>query len=732
MLARHCGGSVFRLLAWALVLTVGGWWAAPFAAASELDKLDTSLKLIPADAAFYSSMLRNREQFDAIAASKAWAKIKAMPVVQMGLSMYQMQLSNPDSPPAKFEEALKNPEVRKNVDLLLDMASNEVFCYGSKDFVTFVELAQDVLGSVRYGPVVLQAKGKARDLTPNQLHARVVMSALAQHLDLIGVPSLVVGFGLKNPDLAKEQLIKLEMMANIVLGMNEQTKDRFKKTKVGDHEYLVLSLDGAMIPWNEVPMEMFTNAEANEGDAQKIVDRLKASKLVIAMGVRGNYLLFSIGSSLECLERLGKGDRLIDRPEFKPLEKHAGKRLVSIGYLSQALARQMNNQKKNIDDVFDMADELLPLAKLDKAQEKQIQKDADALAEDLKGMIPQAGAVMGLSFLTDRGVEGYQYAWAGYDRLDGSKPLGLVEHVGGNPILGAVLRQKVNVKDYDLLVKWAKKGYGYFQELGLPRMPAAERDKAKKFLDAALPLAVRMDKANREMLFPALADGQLALVIDGKLTSKHFVESLPATEKPMPMVEPAIVVGISDAKLLKNALGEYRAIANGLIDAVRQIEDSKVPEDLRIPEPKISEGKGGTIYSFALPKQWGVDEQIVPNLGVSDQVAVLTASHQHTERLLKATPLTIGGLLGKTDGPRAIVAWFNWSGLVEAATPWVEFAVDQATSKSGNEDQKKSIADQVHVAVDVLQVLRSITNESYIEDNALVHHTLVEIRDVDK
>ena len=48
-----------------------------------------------------------------------------------------------------------------------------------------------------------------------------------------------------------------------------------------------------------------------------------------------------------------------------------------------------------------------------------------------------------------------------------------------------------------------------------------------------------MDKANRGMLLPALADGQSALVIDRKLASKHFVESLPATEKPMPMVEPA-------------------------------------------------------------------------------------------------------------------------------------------------------------------------------------------------
>jgi len=95
MVARHWNGKFLRAFALAVALTAAGWWAASSAPASELDKLDTSLKLIPADAAFYSSMLRSREQFEAIAASNAWAKIKAMPVVQMGLSMYQAQLANP-------------------------------------------------------------------------------------------------------------------------------------------------------------------------------------------------------------------------------------------------------------------------------------------------------------------------------------------------------------------------------------------------------------------------------------------------------------------------------------------------------------------------------------------------------------------------------------------------------------------------------------------------------------
>ena len=53
-------------------------------------------------------------------------------------------------------------------------------------------------------------------------------------------------------------------------------------------------------------------------------------------------------------------------------------------------------------------------------------------------------------------------------------------------------------------------------------------------------------------------------------------------------------------------------------------------------------------------------------------------------------------------------------------------------SNGGDEEQKKSMADQVHAAVDVLKVLRTITGESYLEDGVLVNHTLLEIRDVAK
>ena len=149
MVARHWSSRLARLAILAVALAAAGWLAGPVAAAGELDKLDTSLKLIPEDAAFYSSMLRNREQFEAIRNSNAWAKVREMPVVQMGLSLYQAQLGTPGSGPAKLQAAWKNPEVRKIVDLVADMVSDDVFMYGDDSCTDFLELMQDVSGAVQ-------------------------------------------------------------------------------------------------------------------------------------------------------------------------------------------------------------------------------------------------------------------------------------------------------------------------------------------------------------------------------------------------------------------------------------------------------------------------------------------------------------------------------------------------------------------------------------------------------
>ena len=118
------------------------------------------------------------------------------------------------------------------------------------------------------------------------------------------------------------------------------------------------------------------------------------------------------------------------------------------------------------------------------------------------------------------------------------------------------------------------------------------------------PLLGRLDKATRDLLIPALADGQTGLVIDAKLTSRQFIKALPPTEQALPMLEPAIVVGVSDAAKLKQAFAEYYAVADDFVEVLKGIEKSEDPQGFQASSsPRLQPPPGHRLW---LPLAGGV------------------------------------------------------------------------------------------------------------------------------
>src|SRR5262249_18445384 len=253
---------------------------------------------------------------------------------------------------------------------------------------------------------------------------------------------------------------------------------------------------------------------------------------------------------------------------------------------------------------------------------KQIRKDLEGLATDIKRFIPEPGATVGFSFLNGRGIESYTYQSGKFDEKDGAQSLTLLDHVGGSPLLALAGRRTISVQDYEMVVKWLKVGYGHFVDLVVSQLDGDKKEEFEKFARIALPLLKRADEVTAKMLLPALADGQSAFVLDGKLKSKQWHLALPESDKPMPMLEPAIVIGVSDAALLRKAAGEYRSSLNSLIAQLHKEKPDQIPE-LEIPEPSVKKAKSGSIYFYALPPNLGLDAQIVPSAGLSEHVLAL-------------------------------------------------------------------------------------------------------------
>ena len=297
-----------RTLAIVLTALVGCAFLAVPVRAAGLDDLQTSLKLIPADAAFYSSMLRNKEQVDIVAKSRAWAKIWSMPSVQQGWKYLEGEYKGAGGSLAAVRQALEAEDNKELVALLGDMASHEIFVYGDNSWIGFFDLYQDAYSTMQFQPVTAQLEGKTGNRSETELQERAVFSVLAKNLDHVKIPNLVIGFKLSNTKRAENQIKRLEVLAEALSGALPKLKGRVKREKVGDASFLTLTIDGSQVPWNSIP---WNKLEDNPGEFKALRAKLKAMTLTVSLGVHHGYLMLGIGATNDFLARLGgKGPRL--------------------------------------------------------------------------------------------------------------------------------------------------------------------------------------------------------------------------------------------------------------------------------------------------------------------------------------------------------------------------------------------------------------------------------------
>ena len=704
-------------------------FSVPPARAADLDRLDTALKIIPADAAYFTTALRMKEQFDAVAKSRAWAKIWVMPSVQMAWKMIEKEYQRGQLAPLR--DFFAKDENKELLDLLVDAGSHELFVYGSDSWVGFLELVQRVVSAVQFEPIKAQITGNAGGREENELQAIAALRVLAQNPALLKVPDLVLGAKLTDAKRAEKQLDRLAALLELVTAQVPELKGRYKRVKINDGSFLTMAFDGSMVPWDDIPLKKL---EDKPGEFAPLVRDLKAMKLTVSIGVQHGYLMIGIGATSEQLVRIGaRGPSLGSRPEFKPLAKFADRKITSISYVSKDLMTRVGGSQ-DFDALVDLAKVGLPKSNLPDEQQKRILKDITDLSKELKAAVPEMGAWVYFCFVTERGFESYSHNYGKNKDSDGSKPLTLLSHVGGNPILAVVGRIKVTGESYATFVKWTKIVYGHVDEIARANLAGDDKDQYVKVTEKLLPLFKRLDETTGKQLIPALADGQGAFVIDGKWSSKQWHKAL-ATPIALPLPEFGIVLGVSDPDKLRKAMTDYREIANDMIGAVRSLAAAAgAIGDFRIPAPQSGKRASGTLYFYTLPDEAELDRRVVPTAGLSDRVATLTLSHAHAERLLTPTPLKVdGGPLADLRKPLAGALYFNWPALVDTLTPWAEFgATAILDSKDVPKDAHAEILGQVRTVLEVLKVYRGTTSATYLEDGVTVTHYETVIKDLPK
>jgi hypothetical protein len=719
---------------WAVPCLAGvllaGLLATPARAGAE--KPANSLGMIPADAGFYSAMLRNKEQIDIIAKSKAWAEIWNMPAVQMGWKMLQDQYESGNLTPVKA--FFSQPENRELLDLLADAGSHEIFIFGGGSWRQFLELAGLLQNAMNFGPLAALIDKGDFEGDP-KAPMRMMLRAAAAHPELIVVPDLILGFKLTDTKKVAPQLKRLEELANNVVDQVPPLKGRVKMVKVGDDSFLTFGVDGSLVPWEEIP---FKEMEEKEGEFDGLIRKLKGSTMSLSIGVRNDYLMVAFGANPEVVAQLGgNARRLTDQAELKPLLAAADKPLTALSYTSAALRAGGLVSQRDIDSLLQMARQVLAKADIPEEKKKQIGKDIEGLAGEMAKNPPQIGPEVAFTYMTAHGYESFDYDYTKEPALDGSKALTLLSHLGGNPIGAAVTRQKSSVEDYHAAVKWLKTIYNHGEEIFLEKLKKDEREIYQKITKEVFPLLRRLDEITGKMLLPALADGQIGLVLDAKWRSKQWQKQVPATPVALPLPEVALLLGVSDADLLAKALHSYRELFNDALARAKELAPpgASIPE-IQIPAPEKSEAEGARLYTYFPPADWGLDSQIRLTVGLSDKVFVVALSNSMVERIVRNQPPRVEGKpLADPNKPLAVAGFFNWPALIDAVTPWIELALANAPLPDGADappgTSREDIRKQVNTVLRVLKCLRGASSATYFEGDVLVTHGETIIHDLD-
>ena len=140
--------------------------------------------------------------------------------------------------------------------------------------------------------------------------------------------------------------------------------------------------------------------------------------------------------------------------------------------------------------------------------------------------------------------------------LDGAKPLGLLEHVGGSPILAVVARSKMSIDHYDGFVRGSASATATSRVRASANEGVRARELPRSRRTGRARFSSGLTRPTARLFLPAL-DGQGGLVVDAKLMSKQFIEDPARTDEAMPMAEPAIVLGVQRPGLMRQALVEY-------------------------------------------------------------------------------------------------------------------------------------------------------------------------------
>ncbi len=625
----------------------------------------SAARFLPADGAFYVSCQRNRQQVEAFLNSNAYQHLQ-----QIGFVRKMIDEIKQEGPFQQFQMMRQNPAIGQAIQLVLDGLSNEIFFYGGQEYA-------DVTGSLQELGMVMntaQIQALFTGGNPERAQLKALMGFLKNLPDEANIPPTIIGFRVSQPQALAPMLDQLSQTA---MGLSQQQpmfQGRVHRKKIGNGDYVYIDLDGSMIPWGDIQDEF----PGSDEDFNSLKSRLEKKTVSVAIGVYDNFVLLYFGANTDHLAKLGGSQSMASRPEFAKVKEVDDKPVTQLNFVNGDYLKKIADPKKQSQQLAGFVKTALESAPIDDDLRAELKRDLQKLLAKFEESLPKPGSSLYYCYLDGSGYTSASYNW-GSMNLDASKPLDVLNHVGGNPLGFFAMRPEYDSSDYDTFAQIVERLIYYGDRIADSQLEGKEKELYTDLRDAIVPLLERLDKANREYLIPAYKGVDGAFVLDGKTSSKSWHAFMPPAEQPLPMIEFGIVDRINDAGKLKEGFGEYFAVAQEMLDKLHDISGkypdlfpSPIPQ-ITIPQPQTREIADGTVYYYALPPQAALDPQIAPNAGINDRVVAVSLIPKFTKRLMEKKSLS--GEMAEFAGKKAGAAYyFNFAGFVDMLMPWADYA----------------------------------------------------------
>lgn len=647
----------------------------------------TSIRLAPVDADFYSATYRMKEQWESFVAGPVAKKFMALPVVQENFSTFLEQWQNREGNVANIRAVWENPNAKEAIQFATDLMSDEVFMLGDKNLGAFVQsYSRAMLG---IGEITRASLKDAKDQS--------ALIAWIDELEDLKIPNLILGAKFKNEDLAITKVDQLEATLQLSMGFIPELAPVTKGIKRVDDDRgsrLTLELSGKMIPWDTVPI----NEPFDEEIMGVLAGVLKEKTLTITIGTLDSYFIVGISAKRADLLSLGKGPSLYSHADLAPIVANASKSITSVSYMSDNFAKANFDAQfkdfftKNFSSIIDQFLGVQTLIRgnagsIDKNSEVQeffqsVKADLQWMDETIAKFVPEARGMTSMSYATPTGWEQWVYARTKNVLLDGAKPLGALQHLGGDPMMMVVTRLQDRPEYFGLMrqiVQRFKKQLDRAFKIDWDEVGVGSEDlkRAQTEVDALWPLLVRLADAWEKYVLPGFSGEHGVSMSTGNLVAKQWAKEMPPSDEPLALPEMAFISGTRDASKLHDGARELFAVCDLLLEYIRSKDRNAIPANYSIPRPTETKSSNGVKFGYPIPDDCPAPKSMMPHGLFTGDYLYGSYSNQQSETLAKSTQLSIGAGVIDANKPIANASYLNVGRIMKSVKPWVVYAVKQ-------------------------------------------------------